>query len=134
MAKEFKDWDKRFSKAQIEACRKRWLSANFSHYDDAWFEKALDDMGYAQPSVAEARFAVYEAEGFEDWQLFRVSLKGLTTKQKVAMLRMYWDVQVDCARGDIIIDSQRVWNYIGALKRGGQLVNSRAGGKLVINK
>lgn len=133
MAKEFKDWDKRFSQEQIKLCRLRWLSAGFSHYDDAGFEKALDDMGYAQPSVAEARFAVYEADGFEDWQLFRVSMKGLTTRQKIAMCRHRWNSMITCNEGDSVIETHRIWNYLGALKRGGQLVDGGYKG-LVIAK
>lgn len=134
MAKEFKDWDKRFSKDQIEASRKRWLSANFSEYDDEWFERALRDMGYdSSITMGQVRHAVYEAPDAADWQLFRVSLKGMTTQQKVAMLRMRWDVQIDCERGDGTIEKHRIWNYVGALKRGGQLVEDEFGA-LIINK
>lgn len=63
----------------------------------------------------------------EEWQKFRLSLKGTTTKYKIAQLEQYWQTNHewnvpgvhngnDC---DVCI---RVDNYVKALCRGGQLV------------
>lgn len=47
------------------------------------------------------------------WQRFRLSLKGLATEEKLERLAQ-WPIR-DRA------DQVRVWNYLNALKRGGQL-------------
>jgi len=121
MAKEFKDWDKKFSRAQIEACRVEWLDHNLADALTSWH------FGYKQPSIEGARWAVYEADGFEEWQLFRVSLKGLDTSQKLSMLHTRWQMFCGFEKGTVDqmakleIETARIWNYIGALRRGGQL-------------
>lgn len=75
---------------------------------------------------------IAEAVDNEEWQKFRVSLKGHSTQSKLNMLRNYWTIEdlgekhigelvegpqvnLDC---DVCI---RVDNYIKALCRGGQL-------------
>lgn len=145
MAKEFKQWDKAFSKDQIDSCRVIWLRSTEPSFEnrtseDGWFEKALEHMGYTAVGIQEARYAVYEADGFKEWQLFRVAMKGLTTKEKIFMCRMRWACNVDNAAEDedishseIVTEMHRIWNYIGALKRGGQLVEDEFG-NLVIAK
>lgn len=50
------------------------------------------------------------------WQEFRLSLKGLDTHEKLAKLKEWWDVSPD-----INIVKVQVGNYLGALRRGGQL-------------
>jgi hypothetical protein len=61
----------------------------------------------------------------ENWQLFRVSMKGKPTKQKLEMLQAYWQLHMDNhdhVMGDDGCDyCIRVDNYIKALSRGGQL-------------
>lgn len=47
------------------------------------------------------------------WQRFRLSLKGLDTEKKLERLAQ-WPIR---GREDQV----RVWNYLNALKRGGQL-------------
>lgn len=75
---------------------------------------------------------IAQAVDNEEWQVFRVSLKGKSTEDKLSELRRYWNanshghtvslahkrdvLQYDC---DICI---RVDNYIKALCRGGQLL------------
>lgn len=131
MAKEFKQWDKAFSKDEITRCRTEWLLTKDNTLEEGWYEGALADMGYVVVGIEEARHVVYEAEGFRDWQLFRVSMKGLTTQQKVAMLYRRWIKLADCIEG--YNETRRIWNYLGALKRGGQLVEDEFG-QLIINK
>lgn len=57
------------------------------------------------------RFAV----GDKAWQEFRVSLKGLSTEDKLDKLLSWRKAHTD-RRGQVQVD-----NYINALKRGGQL-------------
>jgi len=58
--------------------------------------------------------AVYYAPGWEDWQIFRQSLKGMSIGSKLVCLLGYWD---DTKDPDT--DWIRVYNYLGALLRGG---------------
>lgn len=110
MAKEFKDFDKMFSTAEIEACRNTYLVGRSSNQYSKWHEEIN------VWSNAEVREAVYFAEGSHRWQLVRVSMKGLTTQEKLYMLHMYFLKH----RGEHWVKC-RVDNYIGALVRGGQL-------------
>ena len=61
----------------------------------------------------------------EEWQRFRMRLKGKSTARKLEMLREYFDEKVsgDCLDGTDSYDHVciRVDNYIKALCRGGQL-------------
>jgi hypothetical protein len=62
------------------------------------------------------------------WQRFRLSLKGLPTHEKLRKLELWWDELTD---GNFTHESQmatlkkivevQVGNYLGALRRGGQL-------------
>jgi hypothetical protein len=73
---------------------------------------------------------IAQAVDDEEWQKFRVSMKGKTTEVKLVMLDAYWGSQhsihavcwigfaEDLNSCDICI---RVDNYIKALCRGGQL-------------
>lgn len=69
------------------------------------------------------QFAVYGAEDHEEWQKFRCSLKGQSTKMKLARLHLY--LQNAKSKAETITDQElaqiRVDNYLGALVRGGQL-------------
>lgn len=69
---------------------------------------------------------IAEAVDNEEWQKFRLSMKGKSTEDKLTMLKDYYtngdlDSQQECVQGrwcDVCI---RVDNYIKALCRGGQL-------------
>jgi len=128
--KKFKEYDHAFDRASIDACRKKYLlKIGNDDYVLNW------RYGYNQPSIRLAKWAVYEADNFMDWQLFRVSMKGLSTSDKVMMLSTRWieyacdyvqmcdvgicEKQGECATG--VIEWVRIMNYIGALRRGGQL-------------
>lgn len=70
--------------------------------------------------------AVYDVEDALQWQIFRAGLKGLTTQQKLFCLDLYrtYAEQAFNNSGDTAqwqIERCRVDNYIGALRRGGQL-------------
>jgi hypothetical protein len=73
--------------------------------------------------------AVYNSEGSENWQQFRVSMKGQSTRMKLVRLRQWYiDYCMHLAsetdeRSMMVhkLNKCRIDNYIGALVRGGQL-------------
>ena len=143
MAKEFKNWDKVFSKDQIQSMRNIWLDEESCSFGtDKWFTNALEHMGYeSHYTVGEVRDAVYNASDANEWQCFRVAMKGLSTREKVFMLHRRWNDMhtllgvggIHANEDDWQIEKLRIHNYIGALKRGGQLIEDEFG-RLVINK
>lgn len=115
--KRFKEIEKMFSSTDIRHCREQW-------YLDDLAELPFWAHGYDQPNVETAKHACYWADKWEDWQLFRCALKGLTTGQKLAMLQARWSEYVVAqSRGadQAVLERQRINNYLGALRRGGQL-------------
>lgn len=70
----------------------------------------------------QVRFAVYFSPGSDNWQQFRVSLKGQSTRMKLARLDLrYIAAQGSDFESDWELEKIRIDNYIGALVRGGQL-------------
>ncbi len=129
MAKEFKDWDKKFTSSQIILERVRWMGLLWEARDGLMY------WGYAvtQYPQDQVLFAVYKAEDAHKWQLFRVALKGLTTQKKLLMLHFRYNYLVIEKRPNFIhsdegrqikIEQVRISNYIGAIVRSGHL-NSR---------
>lgn len=51
-----------------------------------------------------------------EWQKFRLSLKGVSTEQKLSRIVRYIE-----RRGETGLVEIQIMNYINALKRGGQL-------------
>lgn len=118
MVQEFKDYDKLYSK----------FKGKFMPYETG--QGFCEMMAEADQiknwpykvgsySNAQIREAVYFASGAEEWQQFRVSLKGFNTHEKLA--RLYF------RRGHFMktqlqdLEVLRIDNYLGALVRGGQL-------------
>jgi len=64
---------------------------------------------------------VLAAVADDDWQAFRISLKGLSTEDKLVKLRAYVAERSRFTGELPLLDKIRVTNYIYALKRGGQL-------------
>lgn len=71
-----------------------------------------------------------------EWQKIRLSMKGVDTSEKLAILEAWWDKQraeakllkgscniINQQRGNALLFATecQVGNYLGALKRGGQL-------------
>jgi hypothetical protein len=81
---------------------------------DAWdSEKRPVRSGYNPQDVQ--RYCVQAPR----WQKFRLSLKGLPTELKLALLAMYYN---DNSRPYSKWEREvQVGNYLGALRRGGQL-------------
>lgn len=84
---------------------------------DAWdMDKRQVRAGYPPDIVQE--FCVREPS----WQIFRLSLKGISTREKLRRLADWYDGEEP--RSDKYTKWQRevqVGNYLGALRRGGQL-------------
>lgn len=127
MAKEFQDWDRHFAQAQIESCRAQWRS-NIQRLSQRelgicqgigfW----IYHNNYRVYDRAVVADAVYTSADPAEWQKFRVSMKGLSTHEKLAWLEARWDIYVkDDAMGTRDVEKVRINNYIGALRRGGQL-------------
>lgn len=59
----------------------------------------------------------------KEWQKCRLSMKGLPTSQKLAVLLAWWDKHhgKNYAPDGTDICEIQVGNYLGALRRGGQL-------------
>ena len=123
MAKEFKDWDKAFSVGEIQYHRRLFLYDRVLDVKEDVYSIERWKFGYEQPDRQQVKEAVYEQPDSREWQQFRVSMKGLSTKEKLFMLEQ-WLLD---SRADVGVpayyDEVRVNNYIGALKRGGQLDN-----------
>lgn len=116
MAKEFKNFDKTFSKTEIAKCRSRYIKLASNVTSDFWVPR-IDTW-----TPDEIRYAVYEAPDHLDWQLFRVSLKGLRTSEKMHLLWSYYNDHMSIDNNDQWkITRCRVDNYLNALKRSGHL-------------
>jgi hypothetical protein len=61
---------------------------------------------------------IAEAVNDEEWQKFRLSLKGTSTETKLRKLREYLDANTAERDENVIL---RVDNYLKALARGGQI-------------
>lgn len=124
MAQEFKLFDRKYAKS-AGGCLKRL--ANYYKVDTR--RELIDDIEgwrhihtFTEEYAATAiRHAVYKADGFEGWQEFRVSLKGLSTKEKLFCLEWWYEGHVTTVETGRVVNLIRVNNYLGALKRGGFL-------------
>lgn len=114
MAKEFKDFDKKYArfKGQHGLSERQLQEASCYHswpYTVGYWDKA------------QIKDAVYDSESAEEWQYFRVTQKGLSTQLKLYRLEKrlvaHWGLE-DRERQR---ERCRIDNYIGALVRGGQL-------------
>jgi alkylated DNA repair dioxygenase AlkB len=80
--------------------------------------------GYFQPTQQRVVDAVYSASTAEEWQRFRVSMKGQPTSVKLVRLEARWaynTIHRHSEDEEFKLECIRIMNYIGALKRGGQL-------------
>lgn len=124
MAKEFKEWDKKFSNAELAAEVKLWLEGFEGSRLMDRVPAPEDIKRWSNTAIAQA---VYYADDAADWQRFRVCMKGCTTYEKLFMLtsrRQY--MLTEFAEGNLTQEKLqnemiRYDNYIGALRRGGQL-------------
>ena len=116
--KRFKEIEDSLDKKLCRREAEKWLTQykskqnNILEKHNTWPRVTL----WRQPGRVEVADAVYQSGDYMDWQMFRVGLKGLTTKDK---LRALWCRLT--AYEESATERVRVNNYIGALKRGGQL-------------
>lgn len=126
MAKQFRDFNEKFkvytggvlkfitkqgghiAKSDIEACIS-WEAAS---------GQVIDMNGYSASTIV---FAVYDAPDAEQWQKFRVGMKGLNTKEKLYALAWYILEAESRLFTSHVRDQIRVGNYLGALRRSGHL-------------
>jgi len=74
---------------------------------------------YNRP-LTNAQYAVYYAPAWEEWQEFRLSLKGMSIDEKLDTLRTAWGVFSHTLDDEeLYIERIRFVNYLGALLRGG---------------
>lgn len=123
---KFKEYETIFTKHQINVCRGAWLSGHMFQADPitSW---PHDVSQWTQDFVQQC---VYHVSDHMDWQLFRVSLKGLSTEEKLYCLDRRFKQLIEPIASDdpsgpewvkYKIEKCRIDNYILALKRGGQL-------------
>lgn len=72
------------------------------------------------PIIPVSRQEILEAIGREDWQIFRLGLKGLSTREKIDELRRWLD-DTTVSSEEWALRKVQVVNYVNALKRGGQV-------------
>lgn len=117
MVQEFKDYDKVYSKFKHKLMQYEIDSRTFD------ITKADKLTGWsfkiAKYSNEEIREAVYFEKTAEEWQKFRVSLKGFNTWEK--LYRLEYRLQHFAGTSQYMLEVLRVDNYLGALVRGGQL-------------
>ena len=121
VAKEFKDYDVKFAKFK--------RTDDMESKEDQEMAKLIKVWGVPVERwiMTDIRQAVYDVEDAEEWQKFRVSLKGQSTGMKLFRLSIYWAEAREKYRVGspaLTIFKIRVDNYIGALVRGGQLSTS----------
>lgn len=140
MAKEFKDFDSKYAYLKgelLEGENQIALQSRAGSITSWEYHKEI-----VLWSNAEIREAVYMASSAEAWQQFRVSLKGFTTEMKLARLEARYlkirhqvvaslEELGESNKNMLVYDTSlseeekmekcRIDNYMGALRRGGQL-------------
>lgn len=125
MAKEFKDYNTKYAKL-----KNTFLGYELADHDRAYFVELarnitqwrhMDEL--VKASHGEIAYAVYTAAGAEGWQMFRVSLQGMSTSMKLARLAYRWHTYVKCGFDDTTdaLERCRINNYIDSMKRSGLL-------------
>lgn len=124
--KRFKEWENKFTTVEIVASRQKWLYNGSIEADRCSYVKW--PVKVAQWEQEFVQYCVYELHDPREWQLFRVSMKGLTTYEKLYMLhnRFITLCEEPSSKDEVAwhvykIEKCRIDNYIGALVRGGQL-------------
>lgn len=113
MVKEFKEYDKKYRKLQgsfLEGEKEIRVGG-----DNCFFFAGE----LYKPSHEIIRHAVYFAPGAEEWQRFRVSLKTMPTKVKLARLNNRWIRHVVEELSDL--ERVRICNYVDSMRRSGLL-------------
>lgn len=116
MAKEFKDFNKLYAHLIRTDAAEDSTMRMAAELTSKWIHPV------SQWTHEQVRLAVYEAPSSDEWQQFRVSLKGQSTAMKLARLDLrYIAAQNAPNQADWELEKIRIDNYIGALRRGGFL-------------
>lgn len=119
MAKEFKDFDRLYRREGIKLAFDLLETMTRAEHKIA---KEIVCWKYWEQleswSNEQVRQAVYILHGHEDWQKFRVAMKQFDTQFKLFFLARYRE---QATLFDTACRRIRTDNYIGALRRGGQL-------------
>lgn len=118
--KLFKQFERRFSIAEINAYKQ---STGYFTYDGKKRTHWIHELARATWAQGFIQFCVYHAEDADEWQKFRIALKGLNIHEKLCALELRWVCLVNMKDGPVQCDIEqcRIDNYIGALHRGGLL-------------
>lgn len=89
--------------------------------------KGLSILAWNLPPITRiARADVQKHVTDSEWQRIRVSMKGMSTSDKLTTLEEYWNTpRMIIGHTEREARRVRVINYLTALKRGGQLSNER---------
>jgi hypothetical protein len=126
MAKEFKDYNTKYAKL-----KNTFLGYELVKNDRAYFvdlAKYTFKWRYMDALVkaahTEIAYAVYKSDGAEEWQMFRVSLQGMSTSMKLARLEYRWRLYVVHGEDATVeaLERCRINNYVDSMKRSG-LIN-----------
>lgn len=109
MAKEFKEYDKLYKELRGILLKGESTPDALTHWP------YISEL--KKSSHQTTREAVYLTNGAEQWQQFRVSLKGFSTEIKLGRLKNRWDQNIYNP-----IEIIRINNYIDSMKRSG-LIN-----------
>lgn len=115
MAKEFKEYD-RIYREFANTILEKGIHSGDEEYIFQWRHAVH------KHSPEDVELAVYGSATSSDWQKFRVSLKGQSTRMKLYRLnyRLMKMVLLEDTQ-EQSLERIRIDNYIGALRRGGQL-------------
>lgn len=110
--KEFKRYNNQFRKERAQLSEEDQQRAHFiqrwNWHVSSWGQNAV-------------QVAVYSSSTALHWQKFRVSLRGLTTQEKLFLLNRRKQATNLLDDNEAMLEAVRIDNYIGALRRGGQL-------------
>lgn len=113
-SKQFKRFDKEFKNTRLVITdRQRSLAL----HKNQWTRTVSE---HSQHII---KHATYAAEGYMEWQQFRVGLKGLSTALKLVLLEDRYLIKVIDGSNwaQQHLERVRIDNYINALRRGGLL-------------
>lgn len=125
MAKEFKDYNTKYARL-----KNTFLGYELAEHDRTHFVELARDITQwkhmdelVKASHGEIAYAVYSANDAEKWQMFRVSLQGMSTSMKLARLQYRWHLYVTHGFDDGVdlLERCRINNYIDSMKRSGLL-------------
>ncbi len=121
MAKEFKVYDQKYKKLTGGALKWMFSKTGWPQGTEIADIEGWDLFQTDAYNASQIRWAVYDSPDAEEWQKFRVGMKGLSTKEKLYALKWWLTNATNLLYTSYDRDLIRVHNYLGALKRSGHL-------------